>query len=390
MNNAENGGSKKSIAFVVAAPVTAESFLAPHIHNLAENYEITVIGKKISQSKSLDPRANLIDIDIERHVNLKSDLMATFALFKLLRRQKFDLLQSMTPKAGLITALAGFAARIPIRIHWFTGQVWATRTGFSRMILKSFDRITAHLSTHLLVDSHPQMEYLAEKRITRRTKMRVLLRGSTCGVDTCKFSFQPTDRRRIRTALSIADRDTVLIFMGRLNRDKGIKELLDAYFQINSNTLHLLLLGEDEDEIVGKIVEISTPKQRDKIYLLGHVKEPQEFLSAADIFILPSHREGLPMSILQASSTGLPVIGTDIYGIRGALVHGQTGILVPAKETGKLAIAIQFLMDELRYRTELGDSGRKFVEQYFTEEAITHAYKEFLDTILVTKLGKCP
>ena len=382
MSKVFDNKSKKSIAFVVAAPVTAEAFLAPHIRHLADKFQITVIGKGITQSESLDPRANMIDITIERRINIKSDLKACIALFKILRHEKFDVVQSMTPKAGLLTALAGFAARIPTRIHWFTGQVWTTKSGFSRRFLKSLDRTTAALSTHLLVDSHSQKQFLERNRVAKSTKMNVLGHGSTRGVDCEQFRMDLSRSNVVRRQLNIPNGDKIILFVGRLNREKGVQHLLDAFCLLPANlNAHLVLVGADEEGFLESSRKCNNNLFTNIIYV-GYQTNVLDYLIDADIFVLPSYREGLPISLLEACAVGLPIIGTEINGIIDVVENGVNGILVPAANTEELFEALYTLLSDMELRKRLGEEAMKTVNLCFREQELTRAYEKFLMEII--------
>lgn len=378
MNNSSNNAPTKSIAFIVAAPVTAEAFLAPHIRKLADQYQITVIGKKITQSKSLDPRANLIDVNIERQINLKSDLKACIDLFKILRRENFDVVQSMTPKAGLITSLAAFMVRVPTRIHWFTGQVWVTRSGFSRRLLKILDRVTARLSTHILVDSKSQMAFLEINHVAKSEKMTVLANGSTRGVGCNTYRIASSVRSSIRHSLGIGGDEKIILFVGRMNRDKGIGELLEAFALLPSDhNAHLILVGHDEDGFKERLAN-GSDKYRDKVHFVGYKENVIDYMVESDIFALPSYREGLPISMLEAGAVGLPLIGTKIDGITDIVENNVNGILVRAGDAKELFQALDTLLRNNSLRRRLGDEAAKSIRLRFNEELLLNAYEKFL------------
>lgn len=368
---------RPSIAFVVAAPATAEAFLAPHINRLAPDYKITAVGKGISKSTKLDARVILKDIDIERPISPIADLKASFELFKLFRQERFELVQSMTPKAGLLTAIAGFLARVPVRIHWFTGQVWATKSGILRQLLKNLDRLTARLSTHLLVDSHSQMQYLSDNHISRDHKMRVLANGSTCGVDLAEVEANQRDPLKIRKSLGIDSTAVVILFVGRLNREKGIPELLEAFGGLNTEVeTHLILAGEDEEEL--KKSEDTASLENAFVHFVGYQRQIFDFMREADIFILPSHREGLPISLLEAGAHGLAIVATRINGIIDVVQGNDLGILVTPQDPLELRAAIEFLINNPVYRTQLGASIQDLIFANFAQQDLVVAYRDLL------------
>jgi len=383
MNNRSSESTVDSVAFIVAANETADAFLAPHIRELAADFQITVIGNRVSECNEIDPRAILTDLTIERSMNIFADIRACVSLYRIFRREKFDAVQSMTPKAGLLTALAAFAARIPTRIHWFTGQVWATRSGLSRQILKSLDRVTATLSTHLLVDSHSQRDFLDINSVAKTRKTLVLANGSTRGVDCNRFRMNKSRRGSVRSNLGIPKEDKIVLFIGRLNREKGVSDLLDAFGSLPTNLgAHLVLVGTDEEGFAEKSPMGKSPAPTN-VYFVGHQANVLDFLIDADIFVLPSHREGLPISLLEAGAVGLPIIGTEINGITDVIENGLNGMLVPSADSGRLFYALQTLLLDDDLRKRLGQGAMDSIRLRFREELLTNAYKRFLCAALV-------
>ncbi len=215
----------KRVCFVVATPISAISFLKDHIENLSKNFEITLVGDFNQhpdfQMKGLSETHH---IKIERGINIKNDLAAVIKLSKFLRKENFDIVHSLTPKAGLVTSLAANFAGIKHRIHIFTGQVWATRKGFMRTLLKSMDKVIAACDNHILVDGESQRQFLIKEGVLSETNTQALGAGSICGADTKKFTPNIEARKHERDNRKIGQAKVVFAFLGRLNTDTGIFE----------------------------------------------------------------------------------------------------------------------------------------------------------------------
>jgi hypothetical protein len=194
------------VCVVVAAPMTVNAFLVPHLIALSEQYHVTLIFN--GRAHQLPPsicHIPVICVPIVRNVSPRQDMVVLFKLVRLFRKERFNVVHSVTPKAGFLAALAGFVARVPTRIHWFTGQVWATKRGFLRQLLKAIDRITVACTTHQLVDSHSQRMFLADQGVLGTGCGVVLASGSICGVDLAKFQPNVQARSHIRASLGIAE-----------------------------------------------------------------------------------------------------------------------------------------------------------------------------------------
>ena len=147
-----------------------------------------------------------------------------------------------------MVALASFVARTPNRIHWFTGQIWAKKKGFVRMFYKLIDRLIFSLSHNVLIDSFSQRNFLIMEKIVSSNKSTVLHKGSVGGVDVVKFRFNKQKRIRLRKQYSVSKNTFVFLYLGRVNKDKGIVELIEAFQKIKKNLdVLLIFVGTIED-----------------------------------------------------------------------------------------------------------------------------------------------
>lgn len=376
---------KKKICFIVALACTANSFLRDHIEALSRYYDVYLVGniKKDSDVDNLKI-AGFKSINIVRSISIIDDIKALFALKKYFKQMKFSAVHSVTPKAGLLTAIAGLLARIPIRIHIFTGQVWATRKGLFRMLLKSMDSLIARLDTNILVDGKSQMKYLIDNGVIKKGKARVLAEGSICGVNTGRFN--PTKEVRIasRKEIGVSDEKVVFVFMGRLNRDKGVCELLSAFNKlvVTFQNVYLLLIGSDEEGLESHFCDYPNIKPNENFLFYGSTNRPQELLQAGDVFVLPTYREGFGMSVIEASCLGLPVITSDAYGVLDANVQGVTGLQCKVSDVDSLFVAMKQLAEDKDLRLKLGLNGHKRVLEHFSSNVVTSAWVDYYKSLL--------
>jgi glycosyltransferase involved in cell wall biosynthesis len=244
----------KRICIVVSSPLTVTAFLAGQIDAMSRFYEVCVVlnianGDALPE---LDAKVEVVAAPIVRNIAVLHDLRAFLFLVALFLRKRFDAIHSVTPKAGLLSALAGATARIPVRIHTFTGQLWATRSGLARLILKTADRVLARMATHVLVDSPSQRDFLVRASVVSAKKSRVLANGSICGVDTLRFRPDSELRKRTRQLLDIPEGAVVFLYVGRLKVDKGVLDLAHAFCRLGIDNGHawLLVVGPDEEGLV--------------------------------------------------------------------------------------------------------------------------------------------
>lgn len=376
--------SKKKICFVVAVPGTAEAFLRDHIKALREDYDVFLAGN-INSEKDVEmlDLTGWRQICILRPMSLSSDLKAVLQLSAYFKQMKFDAVHSVTPKAGLVCALAGFFAEVPIRIHIFTGQVWATRTGFIRWMLKSVDKFIAKLNTHILVDGGSQKNYLFKNGVIKADKGQVLGDGSISGVNLDRFNPLVETRMAVRKELGISDNKIVFVLMGRLNHDKGLYELLPAFARLaaENKNVFLLMFGSDEENVAATFGNYKH-LNRDNFLYYGITCAPQRMLQAADVFVLPTYREGFGSSVIEAACLRLPTITSDAYGVLDASVPGVTGLQCKVGDVESLYVCMKELADDAEKRKVMGAAGRKRVQEKFAGAVVVCHWKEFYDRLL--------
>lgn len=376
---------KKKICFIVAIPGTAQSFLKDQIKELSKSFDVYLVF-----DHSVDPLftlAGLSDthhVEIKRNISLTTDLRAVGQLAAYFRQMKFDAVHSITPKAGLVTALAARLAGVKHRIHIFSGQVWATRTGAMRLMLKSLDKLIARLNNHILVDGKSQRQFLIRQGVITAQQSQVLGPRSTCGVDTDRFNPSPEVREQQRRQMNIPEGKLVFAFMGRLNRDKGVYELFAAFNALAAiePDAFLLLLGNDEEGCMDHIGEYPNIVSGQNFLYYGPTPTPETTLQAADIFCLPSYREGLGMSVIEASCLGLPVICSDIYGMADTMVDNETGLRCKVADVGSLLAAMQHFCSNPDECRRMGENGRQRVLNLFPASKILAHWKTFYHSIL--------
>jgi len=336
--------------------------------------QVTVVASEDKLSRQI-PGCRYVSIEIPRKIDLIRDLEALFHLWRLIRRSGFDIVHSTTPKAGLLCALAGWLAGVPVRLHTFTGQAWVGLTGVQRLLSKSSDKLVASLNTHCYADSASQREFILANSISRPEQVSVLGSGSLAGIDLERFDpsrFSADDGDRLRAELGIRREARVLLFVGRLARDKGIAELLHAFQAVSATGIDasLILLGPPEADFCPLLAALGEEIAR-KIVMPGFAEDPERFMAISDILLLPSYREGFGTVVIEAAAMGLPAIGTDIYGLSDAIVDGVTGLLVPVKNAEKLAEAISALLHDDATRCRLGAAARQRVESEFSSQRIS-------------------
>ena len=378
--------NKKKIIFLCNSSITLESFLIDHIKNISKkSYEVYIISNFEGNLKKFNYlNVNLINLSLKREINLIFDFYCLLKIFFIFLKLNPYMIVSITPKSGLISAIVGFVLNIKIRIHIFTGQVWTNKKNFFiKNLLFSFDKLIAKLSTNLLIDSQSQKNFLIKSGIKKnKKKAKVIFNGSICGVNTEIFIKNAYNKNKIRNKLKIDKKSIVLIYVGRINREKGILNLLNIFSQLYllKKNIYLILVGSDEIGIKNILKNYNFIKK--KIKIIKHSKNVQVYLQSSDIFCFPSEREGFGLSVIEASSCELPIICSDIYGLRDSMYHNLTGYRCNILNEKKFLVLLTKLVLDSNLRVKLGKQGRRFVKERFEKKKVILEYNKFFNKIL--------
>lgn len=377
---------KKKICFIVAIPMSAEAFLRDHIAKLQEKFEVHLAANFPNNYTGGNYFKDVIfhNVHIQRKINFFYDFWALFELIHLFRDEKFSCVHSVTPKAGLLTACAGWLVRIPNRVHIFTGQVWSTCTGIKRSVLKLMDKIISRLDTLLLVDGESQRLFLINEGVLDKENSRVPANGSISGIKLDRFIVSESIRKAERNKFNLSAQDVCYIFLGRLNHDKGIGELFSAFNKMlpECPNAKLLLYGPDEEGYDSRIDAYPNIKRNINYFYPGRTSNPANALQAADVFVLPTWREGFGVSVLEAQALCLPVITSDAYGVIDASVNGETGLRCGVNDPDGLEKCMKRYYFSPNLRREHGLAGRDRVIKQFNNDLVSNAWMDIYTEML--------
>lgn len=365
---------RNKVAFITASPMTVKAFLIPFITELAKNHEIHVISSWQGNESFLPEGVKKVNFPIKREPSIFDDLLSLSKLIRILNAEKYDIVHTFTPKAGFIGQIASFLSRIKLRFHTFTGQVWATQTGFTRFFLKSLDKITATLATSVLVDSPSQENFLIENKVVSLCKSRVLGQGSISGVNLSKFQYSQEKSDKIRTKLQLSGDEFVFLYAGRLKKDKGVPELLNAFKNVAKKfPAVLVIVGADEDGLLPEV------NRTEGAIFCGFSDDISAYFSAADLLCLPSHREGFGNVVIEAAACGLPTLASRIYGLSDAIVDNETGMLHQVKDAEDIEIKMLSLCQNKRQLEMMSERALKRVYSEFSERVIVEEFIKFYE-----------
>ncbi len=368
----------KKLIIITTVPMSLATLVKGQAKYLSSYFDVKLVTSfsEKNQEISKDEGVELKSIDMTRQITIIKDLKALIELYKYFKNQKPDIVYTFTPKAGLLGMMASFLSRVPVRIHNIVGMPLMEATGKKFILLKFIERLTYFFSTNLFCNSFGLKKFINEN-LTKKD-VKVIAQGSINGVDIEFFKNTKTldEQELIRDKFKIDKKDFVITFVGRIVKDKGINELIEAFVNLSKkyNNLKLLLVGDYEEHLnpiknENKILIDSL----DSIITVGFQNDIRDFLSITDLFVLPSYREGLPNSLIEAGSFGIPLLATNINGCNEIIDDCITGILVEKKSAKKLEEAIDKLLEdkELYNSIKLKVRDRiieKYEQKYFWNE----------------------
>lgn len=348
----------KGVKYFVAATDS------PHLHQYAAQQEFVTLPLSISRS-----------------ISPLKDIKAILALRRLIKKHKINMVIGHTPKGGMIAMMAAYMAGVRKRIYFRHGIMYETSTGTKRKLLKYIEALTGRLATQVVCVSDSILAISNGERLSSPAKNIILAHGTCNGVDTT-HTFNPkrytaAHVAAIRHQWHIEATDFVFGFVGRLVRDKGIPELIAAWKMLRTSHKHikLLLVGpfEERDALSPELQQYIVAEP--SIIATGLVAETADFYAAMDAFVLPSHREGFPTGILEASAMQLPIITTKATGCRDAILDSKTGIFC-THEPADIMHAMQRMLEHRDWAAKLGMQGRAWIKENFDEKTVWQAIED--------------
>ncbi|GFI13162.1 N,N'-diacetylbacillosaminyl-diphospho-undecaprenol alpha-1,3-N-acetylgalactosaminyltransferase [Muribaculaceae bacterium] len=349
-----------------------------------DGYDLVAVSSPGPALDELEKRENVraYRVPMQRHISPLKDLKSLWQLIRVFHKEKPEMVHSITPKAGLLSMIAAWICRVPVRLHTFTGLIFPTSTGFKQKVLILTDRITCSCATHIVPEGEGVKDDLLKFNITKKT-LKVLGHGNIRGIDLKHYS---KTSQVIEKASELRRSDVcTYIFVGRVVRDKGINELIRSFELLNRKNpqTRLILVGSFEpnlDPLNPEILEeINT---NPAIETVGKQNDVRPWLAASDIFVFPSYREGFPNVVIEAGAMDLPSIVTDINGSREIIEDGKNGIIIPPHDAEALYKAMLSLYHDQEYRNKLSANARNMIATRFEQSYVRNCLKEYYNSII--------
>ncbi len=336
-------GKRKKIIRVTTVPMSLDLLLKGQLRMLAEHYEVVALSSPGPEMERVREREGVrtLTVPMERRIAPLKDLVSLIRLIHVFWKERPDMVHSLTPKAGLLSMMAGWVTRVPVRMHTFTGLVFPTATGKLQKLLMAMDRLMCFCATHINPEGEGVKRNLEEYHITSKP-LHIIAHGNVNGIDLTHYDRTP---EVMAQADSYRQKDTfTFCFVGRMVRDKGINELVSAFLRLHAEhpKVRLVLVGTFEQQLDPVSTETEDAiRHHPAIDFMDYQPDVRPFLAAADALVFPSYREGFPNVVIQAGALGLPAIVTDINGCNEIILPGQNGVIIPSHDEEALLQAMK-------------------------------------------------
>jgi len=362
-------------------PQSLNRLLKGQLEFLNQHYSVTAVSGLDENLKEVEKRecVNIKAISMSRQINIVQDLISLINLYVYFKKEKPIIVHSITPKAGLLTMLAGKMAGVPIRMHTFTGLIFPSKTGLLQKILIKMDQLLCWSATNIYPEGNGVKNDLIKYKITSKP-LKVLANGNVNGIDLVNFSksnISEDQQNLLKEELHIATNDFVFVFVGRLVGDKGINELVEAFSKLKSPNSKLLLVGPLETELDPlKEVTLKEIESNKNIISVGFQKDVRPYFAISNALVFPSYREGFPNVVMQAGAMELPSIVSDINGCNEIIIEGKNGTIIPVKNSEAVLKAMQQLLEDKEYYHQLKLNARPMIQFRYEQQVVWNALLE--------------
>ena len=334
-----------------------------------------------------------IEINLTRKLSPLSDIRSIYKLYRIFKKMRPHIIHTENLKANLAGPIAGYFAGVPVRIQTMAGLVSPTKKGLKGWLIRQAEILSFKFATDVWPNSHKSMEYMINTKMVSASKTKVIGRGSTNGIDLERFNAVVIKKERleeIKRTIDYTEGDQVLIFAGRMVKDKGVEELVAAFVRLQHEfpKLKLVLLGPQEADLDPlKAATINTIKDHDRIIHIDWTDEVEYYLTVATLFVFPSYREGFPNVIMQAGAMKCPVVCSDIVGNNEIVSHQVNGILHRSQDENSLYEAVRFALNNKDFMDQMAIKLHSDMVNYYSRYTIYELYiKEYKE--LVQKRSK--
>lgn len=370
--------NKPKLIRITTIPESLRGLLKGQLRFMSEYYSVIGVCSPgiAAQEVIANEGVPMVFIPMTRTISPISDLKSLWLMYRLFKKEKPLIVHSHTPKAGTIGMIAAKLAGVPIRLHTVAGLPLVEVSGFKRKILDVVEKITYRCATKVYPNSFGLREIIVQNNYANPNKVKVIGNGSSNGINLEFFTPEHYDAKfksDFLKSIGVAEHDFVYLFVGRIVKDKGINELVAAFKNVNlkfENT-KLVLVGRYENELNPISNETAFEiKNNPAILEVGFQKEVRPYFYSSDVLVFPSYREGFPNVVLQAGAMGLNAIVSDINGCNEIVEDGETGFIVPRKNSELLQLAMEKVYVNHNQNQEMGRKAKELIQNKYNQKII--------------------
>ena len=356
----------------------------------SQGYELICVCSKGKNTKKLrDDGFNVINLNINRTINPLFNIISLYNLYKLFKREKPDIVHVHTPAAAVLGRIAAKKAKVPIVIYTAHGFYFHKNMSHIKynIILKIEKYLAKHYTDFIFTQSEEDRKTALENNFIDKSKILTIGNGADVWGEFNPKNIEEDKINELYKEFNLNKNDKIVTFIGRVVKEKGIIDLLEAFNNVKVNDgkkIKLILVGDTAQDERDKDTKkkLEKYKANPNIIITGYREDINNILYITDIFCLPSYREGMPRSIIEAMAMECAVIATNIRGSREEVIDGKTGFLVPVNSINILSDKIKKLIEDDKLLKEMKNTGRRRAEKLFNEKEIVKKQLEVFKKLL--------
>lgn len=356
---------------ITTSSVSLDLLLKGQLSFLNQYYEVVGVASGKEGLQKVEEREGIrtVEVKMHRNINLFGDILSFWKMIRVVARERPFMIHANTPKGSLLGMIAGWWCRVPHRIYTVTGLRFETAHGPFRRLLIGMERLTCACATKVIPEGEGVRQTLIRERITRKP-LTVILNGNINGVDMEHFR---RSEEIYEQATRLKSKVFSFCFVGRLVRDKGIRELVHAFARLHEvhPDTRLFLVGpleQDLDPLDKATLDLMNSSPG--IVCTGYQSDIRPFLAASDVFVFPSYREGFPNVVMQAGAMGLPAIVTDISGSNEIILDGKNGMIIPPRDQQALFESMRYAMENKEMMAEMAANARPLIQSRYEQQMV--------------------
>ncbi len=373
--------AKPILIRITTVPLSLDKLLGGQLRFMSDHFRVIAISSEKEYLERIGKKENVevFHLEMTRKITPVADLVSVIKLYLYLRKIKPSIVHSHTPKAGIVAMLAARLAGVPHRLHTVAGLPLLEAKGSKRKVLDYVEKLTYSCATGIYPNSFGLYDIILKNRYCDKSKLKVIGKGSSNGIDTNHFSpdqYTAESRKKLRADLGISEVDFVFIFVGRLVADKGINELVGAFRKVKGkyNAVKLLLVGGYEQDLNPLKSETMDWIESDpSVISVGFQNDVRPYFAISDALVFPSYREGFPNVVLQAGAMGLPSVVSNINGCNEIIEDRKNGLIVSVKNEPAIVDAMDVMLSDTQLFNTMKMHSRQHIVENYGQAAVWQA-----------------